>query len=171
MPSAEPIYVQNAGLVLAHPFLPRLFKKLDVVEVGTDGKTVVKDTVRAVYAVQYLVDGSTDSPHAALTLNKILCGLQPSTPVTPHAGFSPADIEVLEQVLQAIIANWTAIRSTSVAGLRETFLQREGRIVADEIGWQLRVQRKTVDVLVDQIRWSMSVVREPWMTGPIYVTW
>jgi hypothetical protein len=33
------------------------------------------------------------------------------------------------------------------------------------------VQRKTLDVLVDQIPWSVSVVYHRWMAQPLYVTW
>jgi hypothetical protein len=58
-----------------------------------------------------------------------------------------------------------------MAGLRETFLQREGKLQPTHDGWKLRVQRKTLDVLVDQIPWSISVVFHAWMPQPIHVTW
>jgi hypothetical protein len=58
-----------------------------------------------------------------------------------------------------------------MAGLRETFLQREGKLQRTHDGWKLRVQRKTLDVLVDQIPWSISVVFHAWMPQPIHVTW
>jgi hypothetical protein len=70
-----------------------------------------------------------------------------------------------------MIANWQAIAQSSIAALRETFLQREGKLEQHENGWKLRVQRKTVDVLVDQVPWNFSVILLPWMPLPLYVTW
>ncbi len=58
-----------------------------------------------------------------------------------------------------------------MTGLRQTFLQREGKLERGADAWKLRVQRKTVDVLVDQVPWSLSVVFHPWMREPVHVTW
>ncbi|HYD32430.1 MAG TPA: contractile injection system tape measure protein, partial [Azospirillaceae bacterium] len=73
--------------------------------------------------------------------------------------------------IAAVLAHWTIIRNTSPTGLRETFLQREGRLERDEGRWNLTVQRKTLDVLVDQVPWGFSVVYHRWMRDPIHVSW
>jgi hypothetical protein len=70
-----------------------------------------------------------------------------------------------------VIEHWTIIKQTSVAGLRETFLQREGRLDRPPAGWRLRVQRRTVDVLLDHIPWTVSTIAHSWMPEPLYVTW
>jgi hypothetical protein len=55
--------------------------------------------------------------------------------------------------------------------LQETFLQREAKLVLADNGWNLHVQRKTLDVLVDQIPWRTSIVSEAWMPTTLYVSW
>ena len=50
-------------------------------------------------------------------------------------------------------------------------MQREGVLQMTEGGWQLRVERKTHDVLIDKIPWGMSAINTPWMEHVIYVEW
>ena len=70
-----------------------------------------------------------------------------------------------------MIANWTIVQNTSIAGLRETFLQREGKLVRGSQGWTLTVERKTVDVLVDQIPWGIALLYHRWMPEALHVQW
>jgi hypothetical protein len=74
-------------------------------------------------------------------------------------------------MLKSMLANWTIISSTSIEGLQQTFLQREGRLERTSAGWSLTVQRKTVDVLIDQIPWSISTILHSWMPEPLSVIW
>jgi hypothetical protein len=121
--------------------------------------------------LQYLVDGSTSAPEPSLALNKIICGVATSTTVEREIIPTEQEREGCERLLKAMIADWKIIEDTSIAGLRETFLQREGKLERTPDGWKLRVQRKTVDVLVDQIPWNFSVVYHNWMPQPLRVTW
>lgn len=167
------LYVRNAGLVLTGPYLPRIFETLEMTE-NVDGAIRWKTqsaAARAVHLLQFLVDGQTSAPEPTLVLNKILCGLDLGTPVEAGIEITERERDVSEQLLKAMIANWQAIAQSSIAALRETFLQREGKLEQHENGWKLRVQRKTVDVLVDQVPWNFSVILLPWMPLPLYVTW
>jgi hypothetical protein len=40
-----------------------------------------------------------------------------------------------------------------------------------EEGWRLEVERKTLDVLMDDLPWSFSMILHPWMAEPITVAW
>jgi hypothetical protein len=168
----EPIYIGNAGLVLANPFLPQLFDALGLME-REDGKWRLRGSAasRAVHLLQYLVDGRTDRPEPVLVLNKLLCGLPISTPIEREIEPSETERETCDTLLRSMIANWPIVRGTSIAGLRETFLQRDGKLTLGEGGWRLQVQRKTLDVLVDQLPWSIGIVFHPWMPGALHVTW
>lgn len=160
--------------MLAGPFLPHLFRTLGLLCEDEQGHTRLRDkeaVSRAVHLLQYLVDGSTSTPEPSLALNKIICGVPPDTPVEREIELTEQERAVCERLLKSIIANWTIIKNTSMAGLRETFLRREGKLVGAPEGWKLRVQRKTVDVLVDQIPWSISVVFHNWMPQSLHVNW
>ncbi|MCB1037622.1 MAG: hypothetical protein KDD47_27570, partial [Acidobacteria bacterium] len=170
----EGLYVANAGLVLISPFLPRLFERLGLLGEdeseerrldGFDGAS------RAVHLLQYLVDGRTEAPEADLDLNKILAGWPLEEPVERAIEVSVIETEVAASLLGAVIAGWPNLGGTTVEGLQETFLRREGRLQRKEGGWCLEVQRKTVDVLMETIPWSFSVVLHPWMERPLHVSW
>lgn len=173
-PESDPVYVRNAGLVLFNPFLPRFFQELDVLREGPDGKPRITDpdaAARAVHLLQYLVDERADRPEPDLLLNKILCGLDTLLPVAPGIEPTEKERELCAQMIAAVLSNWTTIKNTSPAGLRETFLAREGRLTRGDNGWSLFIQRKTVDVLVDQVPWQLGVVYHRWMGAPLNVTW
>jgi hypothetical protein len=79
--------------------------------------------------------------------------------------------ELCDALVKAMIAQWTMIKDSSVAALRETFLQRKGRLARKDGNWELRVERKSVDVLVDRVPWSFSVIYNAWMPHPLHVSW
>lgn len=175
--TAEPdhaIYIGNAGLVLAAPYLPVLFDRLGLLSQTDDGKTRIvglEAQSRAVHLLQYLVDGALDRPEPMLPLNKLLCGLPTAQPVLSEIVASDQDREICEGLLRAMIGNWPIIGNSSIAALRETFLQREGRLLHSDAHWSLQVQRRSLDVLVDQLPWSFATIFHRWMAQPIHVTW
>lgn len=170
----HPLYIANAGLALVSPYLPALFERLGLLTRDKEGRPHIagfEAASRAVHLLQYLATGRLDTPEPALALNKLLAGLALDTPVAPRIAASPADLETCDGLLAAIIANWPIMRNSSAEALRETFLQREGRLDRAEESWHLTVQRKGLDVLVDQIPWSFVLLFHRWMPRPIHVTW
>jgi len=172
--TGQPVYINNAGLVLTSPFLPHLFETLNLLRIDEEGRTTLRDrgaVSRAVHLLQYMVDGSTSAPEPLLALNKILCGVPISTAVDREIEPTEEERANCERMLRAMIANWTTISNTSISGLQETFFRREGKLERRDEEWKLRIQRKTVDVLVDQIPWTVSVIYNSWMPQPLYVDW
>lgn len=168
------LYVDNAGLVLAGPFLPHLFRTLDLLGTGSDGKPALRDVEaasRAVHLLQWLVDEQTARPEPGLALNKVLCGLDPGAAIEPSITPTEQELGVGAQLLAAMLANWTILSKNSPAALREGFLQREGRLERRDGGWHLTVQRKTLDVLVDQVPWGFSMIFHPWQRTALTTTW
>ena len=156
------IYIANAGLVLLHPYLPMLFDRLGLL--GADGQAHIAPGAaasRACHLLQYLVDGRLDAPEPQLVLNKILCGLPTAVPVVRSIKADAADFVACDALLGAVIANWSVISNTSIDGLQETFLQREGRLRHGDNRWSLMVQRKTLDALTEQLPWDLSIIYHP----------
>ena len=163
------IYVDNAGLVLLAVFLPHLFNQLQML--NENGLRDSATVTRAVHLLQYLVDGCTTTAEPLLALNKLLCGVPLNCVVQNAIVISAAEVAICQQLLNAVIVKWGSIEGTSVAGLQQTFLQRQGRLLKTAEGWRLTVQRKTLDVLVDQIPWRIAVVSPSWMTTTLTVKW
>src|SRR3569833_34224 len=163
------IYIANAGVVLIAPYLPRLFSMLELTHETAFSSTSCAH--RAVHLVQYIVTGCTTTPEPLLVLNKILCGLPISEPVPLDIDLRAKERTATEEMLTAIIAHWQAIGRTSIAGLRESFLQREGRLACAEETWQLRVESKCFDMLLDRLPWGYATVKFPWMKRVLRVVW
>ncbi|HEY1254403.1 MAG TPA: contractile injection system tape measure protein, partial [Terracidiphilus sp.] len=171
LPAGEPFYIANAGAILLWPFLGRYFQTLDLTE-----KNAFRDETarsRAIYLVQYLVTGVAEAPEPALLLNKILCGAPPEEPVDPPPEISEEETALSLQMLQGVIANWGKLGNTSIEGLRESFLIREGRLVRKESdsSWELTVSVKAYDVLLDALPWRLSMIRLPWMQSLLHGKW
>jgi len=164
------IYVGNAGLVLATPYLPLLFQMTDLISEGRFRDA--EATQRALHLLQYVTDETAErSPEHLLPLNKILCGLEPDWPAQRNIDLSDAEKETAEELIRTMIAHWRVIGNTSPRGLRESFLQREGRLSLANDAWHLLVQPRTFDMLLDALPWSFGVIRHPWMTRVLYVEW
>jgi hypothetical protein len=70
-----------------------------------------------------------------------------------------------------VVAQSGALGNTSVEGLREAFLRREGLMRREADGWTLTVSPRAYDMLLDRLPWGFGVVKLRWMAGPIHVKW
>jgi hypothetical protein len=169
LPREEPFYVDNAGLVLLWPFLGRYFQMLGLLERHAFRDAAAQS--RAVHLVQYLGTGELDAPEHRLLLDKLLCGFPTGLPPEPQPPITDAEAQLSEQLLYGVTQNWDKLRNTSIAGLREAFLQREGRLLRKDDAWSLAVSAKPYDLLLDSLPWSLSTIKLGWMPQPLYVQW
>jgi len=163
----EGLYIDNAGLVLLHPFLSRLFSSLGI---SADDTLALPE--RALCLLHYLATGQTVAPEYALVLPKILCHLPLEWPAESDVGLSVAERDEAHVLLESAIRHWEALRNTSPDGLRGTFLMRPGKVVMREDGdWVLQVEANTADILLDQLPWGISMIKLPWMSTMLWVEW
>jgi hypothetical protein len=165
----EKLFVGNAGLVLTIPYIPRLFSTLGL----TSGKTfkTPEDQQTAIHLLQYMVTGEETAPEYQLVLNKLLCGVKTAKPVARDHALTDQQKSTIEGLLKAINQHWPPMRNTTLAGLRESFLARSGVLTYKDDFWLLEVEEKAFDMLLDQLPWSYSVVKTPWMDQAIHVSW
>jgi hypothetical protein len=163
-------FITNAGLVLLNAsLLKQYFERLGWVA----DKQIVNEVCldKILRWLHFLVWGEEPVYEYDLQLGKVLAGLSPSAiaenPQPLTADEKAAGIELLETVIH----HWEALKGTSVDALRQTFLQRSGRLTEDESGWQLHVESKGVDILIDRLPWTFSIIKFPWMTKPLFTEW
>jgi hypothetical protein len=169
MPS---LLVPAAGLVLLHPFVPRLFAACKLV---TDERSDTIDDAqrpRAAALLHWLAHGDAygEALEFELPFVKLLLGLAPDDALAPH-GLTDSDRAEGEALLQSVIAHWSALRNTGIDALRVNFLQRRGLLEARDGAWHLRVQTEAFDMLVALLPWGIGFVRLPWMTRPLITDW
>jgi hypothetical protein len=167
----EPLgqFIGNAGLVLLWPFLTRLFTRCGWVK----GISFTSDQAayRAVHLLQYLVNKQEQPPEYLLVLNKLLCGLKKAQPVEKEIQLTDEEKQIGEDLLAAVIKQWTVLGNTSIAGLRETFLERNGQLLFTGQHVVLKAERKAFDKLLGRLPWAINLIRLPWMHQPLYVEW
>lgn len=165
----ETILISNSGLVLAAPFLPFFLKGLGLVE---NKQFVSPETQnRAVLLIQALLDDSYVYEESDLLLNKILCGLEPSEPI--EVSFSPSETEKeeIKNLLDSMVSHWTALKSTSSTSMAQGFFPREGSLKHIDKGFQLTVPRISIDILLNRLPWTISIIKLPWMNEPLFTEW
>jgi len=166
-----PLTVHQAGLVLLHPFISRLFAHTGIMEKGVPKLSSFALT-RAAALLHFTATGREPVYEYELGLIKVLLGLHPHTVLLVCEGLVEARArEEVQVLLQAVIAHWSALKNTSIHGLRSSFLQRQALLREEGNGWKLQVERKPFDVLLDQLPWSISIVKLPWMKKAVYTEW
>jgi hypothetical protein len=168
-PMTMHIAVSNAGLVIIQNFIAHYFSKLEL----TDKEGFVSEQAQldAVHWLQYLATGYQNTDETHLVLNKVLCGLPLSTPVASGIEVSPAQQELTEGLINAVIQYWSAIGSSSIEGFRGNWLVRDALLSETEENWELVVEKRPYDLLLDRLPFGYSLVSLPWMDKPLYVTW
>jgi hypothetical protein len=165
----QEIYVQNAGLVIFQAYLPYFFNQCDLFD---DNKFKSHQAAqRGALLLQYIYNDKEGINEEEMVLNKLLCGL-PIEEVLPSE-FVPTEKEkeIISQMFDAIISHWVIIKNSSHQGFRESWLNRAGKLVKKEDAWELTVEQRAFDVLLDQIPFSINPVRFNWMSEPIIVIW
>lgn len=168
--AGEGIFARYAGLVLLYPFFRYLFDHLLLLENGRFKN--VDALEKAVVLLHFIATGNAELMDFDLVVPKIFCGM-PLHHVCSEEALLLTDLERAEalNMVDAAISQWEIIRGTSVDGFRETFLEREGKIMAKEQGYEFRMETKGIDVLLDRLPWNLSLVKFSWLEKLIYVAW
>ena len=166
---SEPVFVENAGMVLSGPYLSMLFTKLDLIDKREFKSRYAAE--KAVHVLEYMVTGEQSAPEYRLVLNKLLCGMEPDRAIHQLCLLEKSETDLIRELLLSMIAHWKALGKTSVEGFRQSFLIREGRLEVTENAWTLVVAPKPFDMLLDRIPWTFSPIRLPWMDRVLHVRW
>ncbi|SIO17050.1 contractile injection system tape measure protein [Chitinophaga niabensis] len=166
----EHLLINDAGLVLLHPFLLHLFKHFEWLQ-ENDTRIDPQYVHRAAHLLAFMVSGEEQTPEYKLVFPKLLCGLPLDTPLEKDVYLTTAEKEQAKELLEVVIKYWDALGSTSADGLRSTFLQREGKLIFQEDQWLLIVTPQTVDILLNRLPWGLGFVKLPWMEQLLKVQW
>lgn len=173
-PSGDHLMVSHAGgVVLLASFLHRAFSALGWVE---NGNFIDESSrLRAIHWLKYLNSGQAELPEHQYTLEKVICGLNPTEYLEPLlSSFSQAELDEVAEVLASLRHYWPAVYNTSEHNLRTSFLERLGILYLNEEGnWTLQVEAGSFDVLLHLLppQISLSMIVLPWLNHFIYVEW
>ena len=165
----DTIPVKNAGMVLLSEYVPALFRYMGLLK----GQTFLNADARidAVHILQYAVTGMKETSEPYLPLNKVLCGLPLAEPVTPGITLDDAKEKLIGGMLLNLVNQWAVIGKTSVNGFRGNWLVRDGLLSEWEDKWELVVEPRPYDILINQFPFSYSIIKYQWMDKPLHVKW
>ncbi len=163
------LFIDNAGLVLLNPFLNYCFESLGWMKDGSFESEILQEN--AVMLTAFLAYGETEVSEARLPLPKLLCGMEIDRPVRAHMELSEAAKAEAESLLTAANEHWKKAGKLSPDQFREAFLVREGKLAFTGLGWNLKVDRHTIDILLEFLPWSFGMIKLPWMQGLLTVDW
>lgn len=161
------LLVENAGLVLLHPFLKHFFTGIGLL----NKDNVLIDKVLAAHLLHYAATGRENDFEQQMAFEKYLVGIDPFESIPREVSISEGMKQEVENLLLAVRENWKPLQASSAAAVRETFLQRSGKLINEHPNPRLVVERQTVDILLNQLSWTISIIRFPWLEELIYVEW
>ena len=161
------LFVENAGLVLLNPFLPALFKQLELVD--EDGK--LTDPEIAACVLHYAATGREGDYEFEMTFEKYLCGIPPSFSLSRNITLTQDQKSEVEKVLNSVLQHWTALKSQSTALLQNEFLSRSGKLIVEKSNHRLVIEKKTFDLLLDKLPWNYSLIKFSWKKELMFVEW
>ncbi len=165
----EGILVQNAGLVLLHPFLRQLFENLGFL---SDGKKLLRKRLPEALATLYFLATKQESPlEHELLCEKFLCNIPFEIAVFPAKNLTEEQKHACDEMLSAALSHWSALKTTNIDVLRSEFLMREGKITANSENEKLFIQRKTQDILLEKLPWNLGIMKLPWKKNMVFLDW
>jgi hypothetical protein len=168
-PSAEALYIGNAGLVLFNPFLLHFFEHAGLLKEKQFADAAARS--KGVHLLEYLASGREDAPEEELLLNKVLCGMPFEAALEREVALTDEDKALCGTLLQAVVKHWPSMQNTSADWLRQVFLLREGRLQKEDTGHILAVESKAQDILLSRLPWGFSTIKLSWMEGMLHTRW
>jgi hypothetical protein len=162
----EGVFIYNAGAVIIAPFLSALFSRTGLLK-----NDEIASESTALSTLNYCISGNATPVEFELLLLKILCGLPPEEAVEMASLEDENIIREADEMLKSVIEHWSVLKDTSINGLREAFLQRNGKLFFSEDQWWLFVEQKPYDMLLEQLPWNISMIKLPWMSHILRTQW
>lgn len=159
-----------AGIVLLHPFLANYFRQVKLVDENNQFISLEKQ-IHAVHLLSYLTGKRKRHHSHLLNVEKIICGLSPTFPIPTKYHINEMEKKEAQDMFAAIKQYWKSISKTSIEGIQTSFIHRQGIITFEEPYWLIRVEGSTLDILMDDLPWEMSMLIFPWMDRNILIEW
>ena len=165
--TATDYYVNNAGLILIHPFLKQLFENCKLLHKNN----TINDPEVAAHLLHYIATAKEQDYEHEMLFEKFLCNIPANQTINRNITLSEELKNHSNEMLQAVLENWSIMKDSSVALLQNEYLQRPGKIMLSEDHPKIIVERKTQDILLDKIAWNLGIVKLAWKNKIIFVDW
>lgn len=161
------VFVENAGILLMHPFLAPLLKNLGYIKNAKQ----LTEPLKAAQIVHFMATGQLECFEHEMQFAKFLCGLSSGEVMDKSMILTDEEKKEVEKVQLSALSYWKSIKSSSIPLLQNEFLKRPGKLFIDGDVKRIVVEKKTVDILMNDLPWSIGLVQLPWLKDLIHVEW
>jgi hypothetical protein len=161
------LFIENGGLIILHPFLPHFFQEIGLL----DENKQINNPDLAVQVLHYIATGTENPWEHNLLFEKFLCGIPLNDPIDKAASLTSEIKTEIDELFKSLVEHWSVLKNSSPELIRHEFLTRNGKLFRDSVSARLIMERKTPDILLDQLPWGISIVKFPWSTNILYTTW
>lgn len=155
---------QDAGLVLLWPHLKTLFSRLALL----DEAAAFIDEAAQLKAQAMLIALLGAEPCAEMwCIANTLVGLPADTLISEPISLRTDELDQIDPLLSAVIAQWSALKQMSLPAFRALFLRREGTLYPDDQGFRLEVTPHPADVLLSKLPWGIGIIALPWLPSKL----
>lgn len=164
----EGLYIQNAGLILIHPFIKPLFEDCNLLHPETRELT---DPELGAHLLHYIATGKTNAPECNMIFEKFLCNIPMHQTINRHIKLSRKHKKQAKNVIESVQHNWSSMKKSSAELLQNEFFQRSGKLVITDYDYTVTIERKTQDILLEKLSWGIGLIKLPWQEKFMYVNW
>jgi len=161
------ITTEKAGIILIHPFIKELFKRMGVL---TENKEI-KNTNKAAVILHYIATGNEEAMDIEMSLEKIILGIPQAEILTKPQKLTEKEKQQCDELLVAVIQHWKIYKSKAITTLRAMFIQRYATIEKTETKIKIEVEKQAQDILLDKLPWGIEMIKLPWLKQIIYTKW
>ncbi len=166
--TAESYFISNAGLILLHPYLKYFLEHCNLLD--ADSKHI-RDQELAAHLLHFVATQKQEQPEHLMIFEKFLCNIPIHQPIVRDITLFKEHKDHAEELLEATLKNWGALKNASPDLLRNEFIQRPGKLILKGDNPKIIIERKTQDILLDRLPWNISVIKLPWKDKLIFVDW
>ncbi|MFY7672186.1 contractile injection system tape measure protein [Tenacibaculum sp. MEBiC06402] len=159
--------INNAGLILIHPFLKQFFTSCNLL----NDKNQIINPSEAIHLLHYVATKQEKQLESNLVFEKFLCNIPIHQTIERDIKLSEETKENAENLLNSVVHNWEILKNSSPDLIRNEFIQRQGKLDLTKDNPQLTIERKTQDILLDKLPWSFGLCKLPWMKTLLFTDW
>jgi hypothetical protein len=131
-------YINNAGLILIHPFLKQLFTNCKLLNKDNS----INDPEVAAHLLHYVATAKEQDYEHEMVFEKLLCNIPIDQTINRNITLSDEVKNHANEMLRAVLDHWEVMKKSSVALLQNEYLQRPGKIILTGDNPKVIVERK-----------------------------
>lgn len=166
----ENIVFYSSGLVLLWPFLGQFFSRLGLMEKGVFHDIQAQE--KACKFLEFIASNQTSFENEKMTTSKILCGLDVDYEILNNSlELSKTDKKICLSLQKGVLQNWEKNNNSSIENFQASFLLRSAIFSEKSNSFELIMDKKPYDVLLNSLPWKINQIILRWMKKQLNVYW